>query len=421
MALFETEEKEVNIKQEYGEKLLDDTRNLLEPCHYHNFFDENFLSESDVLDFLHSIQTEKASANVRVFIDQGRRADYEDGFFKCSINKEDTVTSWVKRLFKDHKFGIVIGQAEQFNDKVAQKCAQFFEPIFQKVGLPLGGATITFFIGNYGFTPFGVHKDMEEKSIFHFHIGPGKKEMYLWNESDYKEATGTTGSFFEPDKIVEKAKKYTILPYDLFHLPASYYHIGYTDELSIGMALVLIDITNKKLTEEAIRIMYNEVFNYKTTYRLQNDIFSTNNDFHLEHIYPTHRISNYQTNTLSEWVESSASDWRLAKLSNFGFNNAPPMDTTVELNISDKKIQAIRPFNIYSRIESQEIMAIFVRNQKIIVRNHPAFPAMLEKINSGSPIDVAELIKPLLDVWKEEDALNLISLILRNHGVTVVS
>ena len=31
------------------------------------------------------------------------------------------------------------------------------------------------FIGNYGFTPFGVHKENIGEEGFLFHMGPGKK------------------------------------------------------------------------------------------------------------------------------------------------------------------------------------------------------------------------------------------------------
>ena len=37
--------------------------------------------------------------------------------------------------------------------------------------------------------PLGIHQDHRGENVIHFHLGPGDKQMYIWDEDAYKELT----------------------------------------------------------------------------------------------------------------------------------------------------------------------------------------------------------------------------------------
>ena len=100
----------------------------------------------------------------------------------------DNIKSYTDKIF-DKKFGFIINSGERHSDYISHNILKAVKPLIDLKGIPPLGIEITIFIGNYGWTPLGIHQDHRGENVIHFHLGPGGKKMYIWDEEKYKELT----------------------------------------------------------------------------------------------------------------------------------------------------------------------------------------------------------------------------------------
>ena len=110
----------------------------------------------------------------------------------------DNIKSYTDKIF-DKKFGFIINSGERHSDYISHNILKAVKPLIDLKGIPPLGIEITIFIGNYGWTPLGIHQDHRGENVIHFHLGPGGKKMYIWDEEKYKE--NPWGGLFDSDYI----------------------------------------------------------------------------------------------------------------------------------------------------------------------------------------------------------------------------
>ena len=126
------------------------------------------------------------------------------------------------------------------------------EPLCDLIGIPPLGYEITTFIGNYGWTPLGIHKDVRGENVIHFHLGPGRKQMYIWQDDKYEELVGKNvfnNTNIEP--ILDKAEEFDFGPRDIYYMPWFENHVGYTEDLSIGVTLWFKSVNNNNFSKQS--------------------------------------------------------------------------------------------------------------------------------------------------------------------------
>jgi len=106
-------------------------------------------------------------------------------------------------------------------------------PLLKKAGLPLGGLSFLFFMGNYGFTPFGIHKEAKGEEGFLFHLGPADKKFYTWDIEEYNKIEHNAKVFHEVDEMLPVAKCYELNRKSVMFIPHHLYHIGNTEDFSL--------------------------------------------------------------------------------------------------------------------------------------------------------------------------------------------
>lgn len=83
----------------------------------------------------------------------------------------------VDAMLGGKRFGIVLNRSQCFQWNHWLQMKSFLSGFHETLGVPLGGSDSCVFVGNYLYTPFGVHKD--DLHIFYFVI-EGQKTMSLW-------------------------------------------------------------------------------------------------------------------------------------------------------------------------------------------------------------------------------------------------
>lgn len=397
------------------DELLKDTNNLNEPIVYKNFFDDGFLNHEDVKAAINTAIKSTAKENFRVWVNKNEDYDAASTIINTPINVEETLEQWTNRVFEKRKFCIVFSQAGQFHDEVAIKAGEFLHRIFQRLGMSFGGCSISFFIGNYGFTPAGVHLDSNESNIFHFHLGPGFKELFIWDTEVFKSLTGSTDAYHQPEKILDHARAFGLHTNDFLSLPPKYYHIGRTEDFSVDMALVISDCTNIKLTKEIFKTLTLEgVTSCDAMYKLKNANIN-HEDSSLMSDFNAHICVNERNNDKSfkDVIASQIESYYLTMLSNMGWSSPPMLASRQDAErIFDKKVQIMVPFKIHYKIIDAEKMTLYMRGRILVSKYHSEIIRIIDKLNTAEICNVTDLLQEYFDNSAENKRL-LVSFLAR--------
>jgi len=166
--------------------------------------------------------------------------------------------TFITRACGGGKFGVVINGAEKWSDSLARLAVELFGPVAEIQGTNRSMIEVTLFIGNYGYTPFGIHLDDPYTLVVHLHAGPSTKEMTLFERDKFHSLNGDSTHCFEPSTLVEHGKTYAIEAGDAFLLPPHYYHVGRTDGYSVGLAFAVSKYSNAVLAKKVLQLAIQE-------------------------------------------------------------------------------------------------------------------------------------------------------------------
>ncbi|NUP51771.1 MAG: cupin, partial [Catenulispora sp.] len=141
--------------------------------------------------------------------------------------EDDTFDAYRQRLdaelsafSKETRYALVIHAFHAFHAAQWERQRDFFEPLWERTGLPSSGAITTLFHGNYEHTPVGVHRDRFATFLFALE---GHKRMRFWRKCPWTEPVTSKLDYEShlPTSFTAEPE-----PGDLLYWPASYYHVG---------------------------------------------------------------------------------------------------------------------------------------------------------------------------------------------------
>ncbi|MGW4382426.1 JmjC domain-containing protein [Kitasatospora sp. NPDC004531] len=141
----------------------------------------------------------------------------EDGAFDGYRRRLDAELA---AFSQENRYALTVHAFHAFHAAQWERQRAFFDPLWERVGLPLSGAITTLFHGNYEHTPVGVHQDRFATFMFALE---GRKRMRFWRERPWTEPVST-----KLDYQAHLADSFTAEPEpgDLLYWPARYYHVG---------------------------------------------------------------------------------------------------------------------------------------------------------------------------------------------------
>lgn len=229
---------------------------LMEPLLFKHSFDPKLFDDRLFLELFECISTdaERAIGGLfRVYIDGMLSPQYENEVLYTRPLPGEGFEAYVCRVTDGRKFGIVVNGVEQWSDTLARLAARLFAPVVEAQGAARSTIEVTLFIGNYGYTPFGVHIDDPYTSVVHLHAGPSTKEMTLFGIEEFHRLNGATKNCFQPQKLIPHGRTFAIESGDMFLLPPHYYHIGNTEGFSIGLAFALSKYSAASMTKQIMQ------------------------------------------------------------------------------------------------------------------------------------------------------------------------
>lgn len=229
---------------------------LMDPLLIKQVFDPRLFDDRLFLELFEGMSADPErtiSGLFRVYVDGMLSPQYENEVLYTKPLPGEGFEAYVSRATGGRKFGIVVNGAEQWSDTLSRLAARVFAPVVKAQGASRSTVEVTLFIGNYGFTPFGIHIDDPYTSVVHFHAGPTTKEMTLFGVEEFHRLNGERKNCFEPQTLIPHGRTFAIEPGDLFLLPPHYFHIGSTEGFSIGVAFALSKCPETSMVKQILQ------------------------------------------------------------------------------------------------------------------------------------------------------------------------
>lgn len=406
-------------QQKWWENLDVLSNNLSAPCIVNNAIpdhDINILKEY-VVDVLNKmVEQRESEINFRFFIEHNQIAqDHPDHIY----NQEKVINAQTcsASLYEHHRFGIVMNNCEQYSDSLSRKLYEYIEPFIKKSGYPLGGFSIHMFIGNYGLTPLGVHMDRIGDNVLHLHLGPGSKTMYNWNEKLGQKLSlaGERNVQVIKDKI-PFSTAYTFHSGDGYFMPWNFYHIGQSDDFSIGITLWFNNPSKNDLFGELFKSFakiplkderYDVVINETSRFKLTNEKVGNRIALH----------TSLKEKTITQVFQILLSEYIYSLKSNNGWKTPPQLlNENPCFNKLGKQLKKIFIINhgykiFHSQLTNRsENLSVFARGYKFSLPNHRSIKKIISILNSQAEISVMEIVNSVKTLCTGEDCLYILQL-----------
>jgi hypothetical protein len=422
-----------SLDQKWWNNALVETERLRRPHVFPSAFPEQIEDLSKLaVDVLRNLMTAKGtSGGFRVWVgDENNKItlaptkEYDEIMCANPPLEEELVADWAMRVFGDRKFGIILNDGEMYSAEMNRRLAIMIRPLLDIIGMPLTGVTTAYFVGNYGYTPIGIHQDHVGEDVFHFHLGPGPKTMYTWGQELYKEISGVVNNT-QVEPLLDRADKYDFGAGDIYFMPWDKFHVGYSDDISVGITVWINNPSPAAFIRKVARAIIGEITPVRDHAIMKRTVLSPDKGIPgdrkvFEEIAPFVQLDESMADlSLQEFMYVSVENYRLGLLSNSGFTLLQePANHSWEV-LQGQSIRLVQPFRMYyTRFKTK--LYIFIRGYKIEIKYHPELPAILDSLNSGATYSVAELIKPLLGEWPSEIALQVVTILLNHRGVEIL-
>ncbi|WP_425656882.1 RNA methylase [Tenacibaculum ascidiaceicola] len=325
--------------------------------------------------------------------------------------EHETIEQWCMKLFGDQKFGVVFNSLETFSNEFTERMCQIVAPLLQKAGMPLGGLSFLFFMGNYGFTPFGIHKEAKGEEGFLFHLGPNHKDFYTWDIEEYNQIEHNTKVFHEVDTMLPSSTKYPLKAKSAMFIPHHVYHIAKTDEFSLSVVMDYINPSRDYLEKTiAKQIASSELIkNPKVGYLPPVDI--TTEELDWNSLLNPKTWENKYKSTLTKYITKLKS--------NAGVLNPSIVENNEGVTNQPFQIMGKTIFPLLLHTENTEKTCIMARGNEVVVSNNSQLSTIIKKLNTGETISFDELQNHLTPTWELMDVFDFVSQLARVGAITI--
>jgi hypothetical protein len=285
--------------------------------------------------------------------------------------KEETLKNWSERVYKGKPFGFIMNFIENYNNEIVEEMAKKVAPLIEELGYPFAGLSMLFFMGDYGYTPFGVHKGSPGEDGILFHLGPGTKTFYIWETDVYNSLTNHAYTYKNAEEILHAATPYILEPGDAISFPDDMYHVANTEEFSVSVVLDYRRASQRKVKE----LLIDELLK-----------INTENETLLDHISPTQLL---QTIDFQNESEEAVKRLMLRLKSNGGFFK-PSIRNFSTLDLQG--IYKLRsPFTLETLTQNKNILSVFARGHEIRTQNTKEIVALINLLNTGEPVNLTTI------------------------------
>ncbi len=370
----------------------EDTHKLSKPAQAKQLISKEDISETEVLliNVLNGyLANEVLNIGLKIYVNNELRNDFIAKMAANPPKPEYSLESWTQQIFGDQKFGIILMGLEQYSNSFTEKAATIIRPLIEVAGLPLHGLSFLFFMGNYGFTPFGIHKDAPGEDGILFHLGPGKKQFYTWDNPKYNTIKHQSKVFHNVSEMLPKGKVHELAPGDAMFIAHYVYHIANTPEFSVSVVLDYINPSKDLFENELIKETAEENLIHHTKYEKPLKLDASQSS--LNELLDIHSLQRKMEIALRRKITRLKSNGGIGKKSNKIKASIPSMNNFV---VKGKEI-----FPIYLDEQDPKNILLFARGHRIVKKPNPKLSQLIDQLNKGESIKLVAIKQQMEPLW----------------------
>ena len=352
---------------------------------------------------------EDLHVGLKVYVNHELRNDFIEKMAAYPPNVELSFEDWSKHIFGDQKFGVILIGLEEYSNSFTEKAAIIVRPLLEIAGLPLDGLSFLFFMGNYGYTPFGIHKESTGEDGILFHLGPEHKEFFTWDDPKYNAIQHNSEVFHNVSEMLAEGQRYDLKPGDAMFIPHYAYHIGNTPKFSLSFVMDYINPPKDRFENELIRETAEEELINHVDYEKPLKLDSPNAV--VNEIIDSQSILKKMELTLARKILRLKSNGGIRKASIKTRARLPQTDT---FSIKGKEI-----FPLYLDVQDSENTLIYARGHRIVRKHHPLVAQVIDQLNRGESIKLAALTQLLDPMWDLIEVLGFVQELLSTEAIIV--
>ncbi|SIN66418.1 cupin domain-containing protein [Algoriphagus halophilus] len=392
------------------ERFLQDTSKLAKPAQAKQLISESEIDSIQelLIEVLRGfLAKQDIHIGLKVYINKELKHEYLEKMIAHPPGKNQNLEQWSKEIFGDQKFGMILIGLEEYSNAFAEKAAEIVRPLLQQAGMPLNGLSFLFFMGNYGFTPFGIHKESTGEDGILFHLGPGLKNFYTWDDPKYNGIAHNSEVFHNIQEMMDSAEEYQLKPGDAMFIPHDVYHVADTPDFSMSFVLDYINPPVDQLENELLQLTAEENFKqhvgYGTPVRLEETNSFLRNRIDIE------SIGKKLEKAFERKITALKSNGGIRRKSNLIQKQLP---ISGNFSIQGKRIFPI----LLDETESERIL-LFARGHRIHFKKNPGLSVLVEKLNSGEWLTFDTIQELLLTHWDLIDIYGFIQDLLNTEAI----
>lgn len=394
------------------ESFHDDSKKLTKPASVKQILlkkdiDEIKILITDVL--IQFLKKQDLHIGLKTYINKELRNDLIDKMVSNPPKLDESLKNWSSQIFGKEKFGIILIGLEQYSNAFAEKAAKVVRPLLEIAGLPLDGLSFLFFMGNYGFTPFGVHKDATGEDGVLFHLGPANKQFYTWDDPKYNSIEHHSKVFHNVEEMQKEGEKYELEPGDAMFIPHYVYHVANTPEFSLSFVLDYINPPKDRFENELIKEAAEENLTHHKTF--ENPVNLNAASVSLKKIIDLESIKAKMEITLSRKITRLKSNGGIRRKSNKVNVTFP---NTENFALKSKSI-----FPLYLEEIDKERILLYARGHTIHLKQNSKLSQLIHQLNNGEVLPLKNIQEKLIPYWDLQDVFGFIQELLNVEAITV--
>lgn len=371
--------------------LVSKTNDLEKHYYWPSFWDINDSVIADLRAIFSKFKNAKDDPDIDVFVNNGKRFDYPLKVRNATYDTSISLDEHIRSTIKEEHYCLTVNALTKWDPHfTVHMQEEIIQPIIDSKKGVFNGLSFYLFMGNYGYTSFGAHKDPDHSLIFQ--LGPADKEVWIWPNAQWKELNnGSVKNSFDFDRLLPEAQYYKLAPGDFLFIPKDCFHLFKTPDLSLMLGGIINNASDGSLIMDGIELYLKEkgenshqYFDAKNLGEEVQSLFS--------------KTMGEDQEYTNEVIMENLMRHKLMLMSNGYLINIP--DEKDEL----KDIDVTKSYVVPKGFELQymdfgEVIQLYIRGKNIELPNSKSLGPCLEKINSNKPFTYEDFKESLQPEW----------------------
>ncbi len=373
--------------------LVSKTNDLKDHYYWPSFWDVNDSVIADLKAIFSKFKDAKSDADIDVYVNNGKRFDFPPKVQAAAYDPSTSLDKHIRETIGEDNYCLTINALTKWDPHFTVHMQnEIVQPILESKKGVFNGLSFYMFMGNYGYTSFGAHKDPDHSLIFQ--LGPANKEVWIWPNEQWKELNnGSLRNSFDFDRLIPEAQYYDLAPGDFLFIPKDCFHLFKTPDLSFMLGGIITNASNESLIMDGMELYLKEK--------------GVNSRQYFDPSLLGEEVQNVFQKTMGEDEEytnevimENLIRHKLMLMSNGYLINLPDEKDGLE------KIDAAKEYIVPNGFELQymdfgEVIQVYVRGKSIELPKSESFEKCLKRLNSNQPFSYKDFEASLKPEWPD--------------------